>query len=232
MRCVLRVLVVEDEQGVSQFLMQGLTEAGYVVDVASDGDEGRQYALSVEYDALVLDIMLPGIDGISLLREIRDRGVKTPVLLLTARDHVGDRVQGLDAGADDYLVKPFEFAELLARIRALLRRPVLAANPVLRLSDLELDAIRHQVRRAGKAIDLTPREFSLLEFLLIHQGQVLTRTQIIEHVWDVHYSGDTNVVDVYIGYLRRKVDRDFEPALVHTVRGFGYRLDADDGNAK
>jgi heavy metal response regulator len=232
MRCVLRVLVVEDEQGVSQFLMQGLTEAGYVVDVASDGDEGRQYALSAEYDALVLDIMLPGIDGISLLREIRDRGVKTPVLLLTARDHVGDRVQGLDAGADDYLVKPFEFAELLARIRALLRRPVLAANPVLRLSDLELDAIRHQVRRAGKAIDLTPREFSLLEFLLIHQGQVLTRTQIIEHVWDVHYSGDTNVVDVYIGYLRRKVDRDFEPALVHTVRGFGYRLDADDGNAK
>jgi heavy metal response regulator len=232
MRCVLRVLVVEDEQGVSQFLMQGLTEAGYVVDVASDGDEGRQYALSVEYDALVLDIMLPGIDGISLLREIRDRGVKTPVLLLTARDHVGDRVHGLDAGADDYLVKPFEFAELLARIRALLRRPVLAANPVLRLSDLELDAIRHQVRRAGKAIDLTPREFSLLEFLLIHQGQVLTRTQIIEHVWDVHYSGDTNVVDVYIGYLRRKVDRDFEPALVHTVRGFGYRLDADDGNAK
>jgi heavy metal response regulator len=232
MRCVLRVLVVEDEQGVSQFLMQGLTEAGYVVDVASDGDEGRQYALSAEYDALVLDIMLPGIDGISLLREIRDRGVKTPVLLLTARDHVGDRVHGLDAGADDYLVKPFEFAELLARIRALLRRPVLAANPVLRLSDLELDAIRHQVRRAGKAIDLTPREFSLLEFLLIHQGQVLTRTQIIEHVWDVHYSGDTNVVDVYIGYLRRKVDRDFEPALVHTVRGFGYRLDADDGNAK
>jgi heavy metal response regulator len=220
----MRLLLVEDEEGVSRFIQQGLTDAGFAVDAAPDGMQGSQFARSLDYDAIVLDIMLPGMDGLAVLRELRQAGVKTPVLVLTARHMIGDRVNGLNSGADDYLIKPFEFAELLARIRALLRRPPLIADPLLRLSDLEMDTVRHQVRRSGHLIDLTPREYSLLEYLLMHAGQVLTRTQLIEHVWDVHYSGDTNIVDVYIGYLRRKVDRPSSPSLIHTVRGFGYRL--------
>jgi heavy metal response regulator len=220
----MRLLLIEDEKGVSRFIRQGFYEAGFSVDVAQDGLEGSQYARSLEYDAIVLDVMLPGMDGLNVLKEIRHAGIKTPVLVLTARDGIRDRVIGLNSGADDYLIKPFEFAELLARVRALLRRPPLMADPVLRLANLEMDTIAHQVRRSGELIDLTPREYSLLEYLLLHAGQVLTRTQLIEHVWDVHYSGDTNVVDVYIGYLRRKVDRGFSPCLIHTVRGFGYRI--------
>jgi heavy metal response regulator len=220
----MRILVVEDERDVRGFLVQGLTEAGYTVDGAEDGLEGLQYGSTVDYDAILLDIMLPGLDGLSLLNELRDRGVKTPVLLLTARDAVTDRVDGLDSGADDYLVKPFDFSELLARIRALLRRPPLAADPVLRVDDLVLDTVRHVVQRGDTAIRLTPREFGLLEFLMLHAGQVLTRTQMIEHVWDVHFAGDTNVVDVYIGYLRKKIDHGFDRPLIETVRGFGYRM--------
>lgn len=224
----MRVLVIEDEPGVAQFIEQGLTETGYAVDVAQDGAEGLEYALAAEYDAIILDIMLPKMNGLEMLREIREYGTKTPVLLLTARDGVDDRVKGLDSGADDYLVKPFAFSELLARVRALLRRPPLQADPVLRLDDLEMDTARREVRRAGKIIELSPREFSLLELLLRHPKQVLTRTQIIEHVWNFDFYSETNVVDVYIGYLRRKVDRGFDNHLIHTVRGVGYRLSEEE----
>ena len=223
----MRILVVEDEPGVAQFIRQGLTEAGYAVDVAREGREGLEYTFAADYDVIVLDIMLPKMNGLEVLREIRNQGVKTPVLLLTARDGVDDRVRGLDTGADDYLVKPFAFPELLARIRALLRRPPLQAGTVLKMADLEMDAATREVRRAGKAIDLSPREFSLLELLLRHPNQVLTRTQIIEHVWNFNFYSDMNVVDVYIGYLRRKIDRDFEPSLIQTIWGVGYRMSAD-----
>ena len=223
----MRILIVEDEPGVSQFIEQGLEESGYVVDVAQDGEEGLEYALGAEYDVIVLDIMLPKMNGLDVLREIRDHRLKYPVLLLTARDGLEDRVKGLDTGADDYLVKPFAFPELLARIRALLRRPPLQANPVLKMADLEMDTAHREVRRGGKTIELSPREFSLLELLLRHPKQVLTRTQIIEHVWNFDFYSETNVVDVYIGYLRRKIDQGFDVQLLHTVRGVGYRLSED-----
>jgi heavy metal response regulator len=225
----MRILIVEDEAGVAGFVEQGLTEAGYAVDVARDGSEGLEYALAFEYDVMVLDIMLPKMNGLDLLHEIRDKRVKVPVLLLTARDGVDDRVKGLDVGADDYLIKPFAFPELLARIRALLRRPPLQSGNLLSMNDLEMDVTRREVRRAGKKIELSPREFSLLELLLRHPNQVLTRTQIVEHVWNFDFYGETNVVDVYIGYLRRKIDSGFVPPLIQTVRGVGYRLsDAQD----
>jgi heavy metal response regulator len=221
---VMRILIVEDEAGVAGFIEQGLTEAGYAVDVARDGADGLEYALAFDYDAIVLDIMLPKTNGLDLLREIRNRRVKSPVLLLTARDRIDDRVRGLDVGADDYLVKPFAFPELLARIRALLRRPPLQSGNLLRTSELEMDLTQREVRRAGRRIELSPREFSLLELLLRHPHQVLSRTQIIEHVWNFDFYTDTNVVDVYIGYLRRKIDRGFAFPLIQTIRGVGYRL--------
>jgi len=220
----MRLLVVEDEPGIARFVRQGLTEAGYAVDVAYNGMEGLDNALAAEYDVIVLDIMLPKMDGLQLLRELRDRGIKTAVLLLTARDAVDDRVRGLNAGADDYLVKPFAFPELLARIQALLRRPPLQSDVILRVGDLELDTITRQIHRARKPIDLSPREFSLLEFLMRHPNQVLTRTQIAEHVWNFDFYNESNVVDVYIGYLRRKIDRNFTYPLIHTVRGVGYKI--------
>lgn len=220
----MRILIVEDEAGVAGFIEQGLTEAGYAVDVARDGGDGLEYALAFEYDAIVLDIMLPKMNGLDMLREMRNKHVKAPVLLLTARDGVDDRVHGLDVGADDYLVKPFAFPELLARIRALLRRPPLQSGNVLGMNDLEMDVARREVHRAGKRIELSPREFSLLELLLRHPNQVLTRTQIIEHVWNFDFYSETNVVDVYIGYLRRKIDYEFDLPLIQTVRGVGYRL--------
>lgn len=223
----MRVLVVEDEPGVAQFVKQGLKEAGYAVDVAVDGMEGLSYARSADYDVIILDIMLPKMNGLEVLSEIRDHRIKTPVLLLTARDGVDDRVQGLDTGADDYLVKPFAFPELLARVRALLRRPPLQSDAVLKAGDLKMDVARREVSRGGKSIDLSPREFSLLELLLRHSGQVLTRTQIIEHVWNFNFYSETKVVDVYIGYLRRKIDRDSEDSLIETIRGVGYRLKAE-----
>jgi heavy metal response regulator len=227
----MRVLVVEDEPGIALFVRQGLSEAGYAVDVAGDGEEGLDYALAADYDAIILDILLPRMDGLDLLRQVRDRGMMTPVLLLTARDAVEDRVQGLDAGADDYLVKPFAFSELLARIRALLRRPPLQAEAVLRVGDLEMDVARHEVRRAQRVIELSAREFALLEYLIRHPTQVLSRTQIIEHVWNFDFSYESNVVDVYIGYLRRKLNRGSDRPLIHTVRGVGYRLSAEGGDA-
>lgn len=223
----MRILIVEDEAGVAGFLEQGLRETGYTVDVARTGTDGMEYALAYEYDAIVLDIMLPRMNGLDVLKEIRSRRVKSPVLLLTARDGVDDRVRGLDVGADDYLVKPFAFPELLARIRALLRRPPLQTGGTLQMADLEMDLPQREVRRAGKLIELSPREFALLELLLRHPNQVLSRTQILEHVWDFDFYSDTNVVDVYIGYLRRKLDREFDPPLIHTVRGIGFRMSED-----
>lgn len=223
----MRILVVEDEAGVAGFLEQGLHETGYTVDVARNGADGLEYALAYEYDAIVLDIMLPKMNGLELLKEIRVQRVKSPVLLLTARDDVDDRVRGLDVGADDYLVKPFAFPELLARIRALLRRPPLQIGGTLQIADLEMDLPAREVKRSGKLIELSPREFALLELLLRHPNQVLSRTQILEHVWNFDFYSDTNVVDVYIGYLRRKLDREFDPPLIHTVRGVGFRLSED-----
>jgi heavy metal response regulator len=220
----MRLLIVEDEPGVAGFLEQGLKESGYAVDVARDGLEGLEYALAVEYDVIVLDILLPKMNGLEMLNEIRAKRVKSPVLLLTASDGVEDRVQGLDIGADDYLVKPFAFPELLARIRALLRRPPLQSGNILTMNDLEMDVAQREVRRAGKRIELSPREFSLLELFLRHPNQVLTRTQIVEHVWNFDFYSDTNVVDVYIGYLRRKIDDGFDPPLIQTRRGVGYWL--------
>jgi heavy metal response regulator len=224
----MRILVIEDEPGIAQFVKQGLSEAGYAVDVVYNGRKGLDYALAADYDAVVLDIMLPQMDGLQLLRTLRARGRKMPVLLLTARDAVDERVRGLDAGADDYLIKPFAFAELLARLRALLRRPPLQTETIVRVADLELDTARHEVRRAGRPIDLSPREFAVLEYLMRHPRQVLTRTQITEHVWNFDFYSETNVVDVYIGYLRRKIDRGFQPPLIHTVRGVGYRLSTEE----
>lgn len=222
----MRVLIVEDEPGVAQFLQQGLTEAGYAVDLTYDGVEGLGFAQSMDYDVIVLDIMLPKMNGLEVLQELRDQRIKTPVLLLTARDTVDDRVQGLDYGADDYLVKPFAFPELLARLRTLLRRPPLQIDTLIQMGDLEMDVSRHEVRRAGQIIELTQREFSLLELLLRHPNQVLTRTQIMEHVWNFNFYSETKVVDVYIGYLRRKIDHGFDYPLIHTIRGVGYRLSA------
>ncbi|HAJ61675.1 MAG TPA: DNA-binding response regulator [Cyanobacteria bacterium UBA8543] len=224
----MRVLVVEDEPGIAQFVRQGLVEAGYAVDVATDGYSGLDYALAAEYDIIVLDIMLPEMDGLQLLRQLRAKQLKIPVLLLTARDAVEDRVQGLDAGADDYLSKPFAFTELLARLRALLRRPPMQTDTILRVADLEMDVANREVRRAGKQIELSPREFTLLEYLMRHPRQVLTRAQITEHIWNFDFYGDSNVVDVYIGYLRRKIDRGFDPPLLQTIRGIGYRLSAQE----
>lgn len=223
----MRILVVEDEPGVAQFIQQGLTEAGYAIDVARDGAEGLDYALAKTYDAIVLDIMMPKLNGLEVLRELRNQRIKTPVLLLTARDGVDDRVQGLDSGADDYLVKPFAFPELLARLRALLRRPPLQSDAILQVGDLAMDVSRHEVRRAGQVIELSQREFALLELLLRHPNQVLTRTQIMEHVWNFNFYAETKVVDVYIGYLRRKLEADFADPLIHTIRGVGYKLRAE-----
>lgn len=223
----MRVLVVEDEPGIAKFVQQGLTEAGYAVDLAWDGREGLDYALAADYDVLVLDIMLPKMDGIRLLRELRGRGVKTATLMLTARDTVDNRVEGLDAGADDYLVKPFAFPELLARVRALLRRPPLQMGTVLQVGGLQMDTAARAVQRNGRLIDLSPREFAVLEYLMRHPNQVLTRTQIGEHVWNFDFYNESNVVDVYVGYLRRKIDQENDVSLIDTVRGVGYRISAE-----
>lgn len=220
----MRILVLEDEPGVSAFLGRGLREAGFAVDLAADGNDGCHMACTEPYDLIVLDLVLPGKDGFSVLGELRRRGITTPVICLTARDAVDDRVKGLDLGADDYLAKPFSFAELLARIRALFRRgSVLAANPIT-VGDLSIDVVTRQVHRSGKRIDLSAREYSLLEYLARHADQVLSRTMILEKVWDMNQDPLTNVVDVHINRLRKKIDHGFTKPLVHTIRGVGYVL--------
>jgi DNA-binding response OmpR family regulator len=226
----MRLLVVEDEGGIASALRQGLTESGYAVDVARDGVEARDYALAAAYDIILLDILLPKLDGLSLMRDLRRRGMTTPILLLTARDAIDDRVAGLDAGADDYLVKPFSFSELLARIRALLRRPVLRTGNRLVAGDIAMDLGARSVTRGAQPIVLTPREFAVLEYLLRHPGQALSRAQIAERVWSWEFHGETNIVDVYIGYLRRKLDGGRMPSVIETLRGYGYRL-RDDSRA-
>jgi two-component system, OmpR family, response regulator len=220
----MRVLVVEDEVKMAGLLRRALEEEGYAVDVASNGGEGLWLGTENAYDAVVLDLMLPDVDGFDVCRRLREAGRWSPVLMLTARDAVSDRVAGLDAGADDYLTKPFSLAELLARLRALIRRGGVERPAVLRAGDLTLDPTTHAVRRGRTEIELTAKEFALLEYLMRHVGEVLSRTRLIEHVWDFAYEGDSNVVDVYVRYLRNKIDRPFERDSIETVRGSGYRL--------
>jgi DNA-binding response OmpR family regulator len=206
------------------FLKQGLEEQRYAVDAASDGEEGLHWALNFPYDVIVLDIMLPKMDGIEVCRTIRDRHIVTPVLMLTARDAVDDRVAGLDCGADDYLVKPFAFQELLARLRALARRDSLQKSAVLTVGELSLDTVTHTAKRGDKSIELTTKEYILLEFLLLHPNQILSRTVIAEHLWSYDYMPDSNVLDVYIRFLRRKIDDDYPDKYLRTIRGTGYQL--------
>jgi two-component system OmpR family response regulator len=225
-----RVLVVEDEVKMAGLLKRGLEEEGYAVDVAGDGDEGVWLGSENAYDALILDVMLPDIDGFEVCRRLRAAERWSPVLMLTARDAVPDRVAGLDAGADDYLTKPFSFAELLARLRALMRRGTTERPSVLRVGSLTLDPAGRRVAREGAPIDLTAKEFALLEYLMRHPGEVLSRTRLIEHVWDFAYDGRSNVVDVYIRYLREKIDRSFGTDSIETVRGSGYRMREEQGD--
>ena len=220
----MRILLVEDDSSVSGFIVKGLREDQYAVDLATDGEMGLAMAETTSYDVIILDIMLPKMNGIDVCRRLRAKRHTTPILLLTARETIEDRVTGLDTGADDYLTKPFAFAELLARIRALFRRGSALPTPRLTIADLELDPVTHRVSRAGQTIILTNKEYSLLEYLMRNAGRVLTRTAITEHVWDIHYESVTNIVDVHIKTLRSKMDRDFSPQLIHTVRGIGYVL--------
>ena len=225
----MRILVVEDELKMAAVLHRGLSEEGHAVDVARTGDDGVWMAQAVDYDAIVLDLMLPGLDGVSVCRRWRENGVWAPVLMLTARDAVEDRVAGLDAGADDYLRKPFSFAELLARLRALARRGTPERPPVLAVGDLHLDPSTQQVWRGDNEIALSPKEFALLETFMRRPGDVLSRLQLLEHAWDYAYENRSNVVDVYVRYLREKVDRPFGRTSIETVRGAGYRLRKEAG---
>jgi two-component system OmpR family response regulator len=224
-RAVMRLLIAEDDAKLARALARGLRAEGYAVDVAPSGDEALQQARVYDYDAVVLDVMLPGPDGMTVCRTLREEGRWSPVLMLTARDGVGDRIRGLDVGADDYLVKPFDFGELVARLRALLRRGAPERPAVLTVGDLAVDPATRTVTRAGRLVDLTAREYGVLEFLARRAGDVVTRTELLDHVWDQNYEGSTNVVDVYVGYLRRKLEEPFGRRLIRTVRGAGYVLD-------
>lgn len=221
----MKVLVVEDEKKTAAYLHKGLTENGFIVDVSNQGIDGLHAALNSDFDAIILDVMLPGKDGWSILKELRERRNETPVLFLTARDSVPDRVKGLEHGADDYLVKPFAFSELLARLRTIVRRGTGRQPDVFRVGELEIDVPRHRASRAEKRLDLTPKEFLLLALLARRKGEVLSRTLIAEQVWDMNFDSDTNVVDVHVRRLRAKVDDPFKDKLIHTVRGIGYVLE-------
>jgi len=225
----MKLLIVEDESKIGDYLQQGLSEAGFVVDLARNGLDGHHLAMTETYDLLILDVMLPDIDGWKILKSLREAERKVPVLFLTARDSVDDRVKGLELGADDYLVKPFAFSELLARVRTLLRRGAVPANEsILKADNLELDLMRRRVTRAGNRIHLSAKEFTLLELLIRHRGEVLPRSLIASQVWDMNFDSDTNVIDVAIRRLRAKIDEDYEPRLIHTLRGMGYMLDTPD----
>jgi heavy metal response regulator len=218
----MRILLVEDEVKVASFIKKGLEEEYYSVDVALDGKEGIKLALSEEYDLMILDIMLPFKDGISILKDVRAEHILSPILILTAKDNISDKVTGLDSGADDYLAKPFSFDELLARVRALLRRNSTEKNLVLKAEDLYLDTQSHKAIRNNVEIELTQKEYSILEYLLRNKNRVISRTKLSEHVYDYHFDSDTNVIDVYINKLRNKIDKNFEKQILHTVRGVGY----------
>ncbi len=220
----MRVLVVEDYPVLREALTQGLREAGFAVDATGDGEEGLWYAQGNDYDVIVLDVMLPGVDGWTILDRLRKANRRSAVLMLTARDQTADRVRGLDGGADDYMVKPFAFAELLARLRALIRRRYEAGQSLLRVADLEIDTAAHTVRRSGRNIDLTAKEYAVLELLMLRAGQVVSRTDIWEHIYDFNATTDSNVVDVFVARLRRQIERDGLPRLIHTRRGQGYLL--------
>jgi two-component system copper resistance phosphate regulon response regulator CusR len=224
----MRVLIIEDDGPLREALQQGLEEAGFAVDASADGEEGLWYARSNEYDVIVLDLMLPHIDGLTILGRLRRKGSAVPILILTARDTVADRVKGLDLGADDYLVKPFAFAELLARVRAMVRRGYNNKDPVIRVADLEIDTAGRTVRRGGRSVQLTAREYALLEFLAARAGQVVSRTAVWEHLYDFHSDPESNVVDVYVGHLRKKIEQPGRPKLIHTRRGQGYVLGQRD----
>lgn len=218
----MRILVVEDHPTVSAFIVKGLREELYAVDLAEDGKEGLYLAQMESYDLIIQDIMLPKVNGLKAIKTLRASGIKVPIIALTARSSLEDRIDGLDAGADDYLCKPFAFAELLARIRAILRRDSSSVESILRFQDLEMNPLSHEVHRASQLITLTAKEYSLLEYFLRNIGRVLSRTLIMEHVWDMNFDTETNVVDVYIRMLRKKIDLDFDTQLIHTVRGVGY----------
>ena len=219
----MRILVVEDEKKIASFIRRGLKEEGYAVDVALDGEEGYRLICENDYDVILLDLMLPKLDGLTLCRQVRQDGVQTPIIMLTAKSAVADKVTGLDAGANDYLTKPFAFEELLARIRVVLR-PTGQPPTKLQVADLSLDLLTHTVTRNGREIPLSAKEFALLEYLMRNAGTVVSRTMIYEHVWDIDFDTSTNVIDVYINYLRNKIDAGFEKKLIHTVRGRGYML--------
>jgi two-component system copper resistance phosphate regulon response regulator CusR len=221
----MRILIVEDESKTAAYLCKGLTEAGFIVDIAADGQDGLFQATQNHYDLIILDVMLPKMDGWAIMAEIRRLGLNVRVLFLTARDDIEDKVKGLELGADDYLVKPFAFSELLARVRSLLRRATSQQQDTITVADLRIDLIKHKASRGSTRIDLTPKEFALLTLLAKHPGEVLSRTLIAERVWDINFDSDTNVVDVAIRRLRQKVDDDFDQKLIHTVRGMGYVIE-------
>ncbi len=220
----MRILVIEDEAKIAQFVKRGLKEEGYAVDVAVDGEEGHFMLSSNEYDAIILDLMLPKIDGLTLCRTLRKEGNQVPIIMLTAKDTVKDKVKGLDSGADDYLPKPFAFEELLARVRVVLRKKDSRVQTQLKVEDLVLDLLTHKVTRGNREIDLTVKEYALLEYLMRNAGNIVTRTMISEHVWDINFDTFTNVIDVYINYLRNKIDSGTTEKMIHTVRGKGYLL--------
>lgn len=224
----MRILVIEDEEKVSRFVVRGLTAERFAVDVAHDGKTGWELAQTYQYDLIILDLMLPQLSGGEVLRKVRRANSQVPVLVLTARDSLGDKVEHFEAGADDYLTKPFAFAELLVRVKALLRRGPVARASVLRVADLELDRLAQQVKRAGKRIELTSKEYGVLEYLMANAGRVLSRTMILEHVWDQSFDGATNIVDVYVRHLRSKVDDPQDPKLIRTVRGLGYVISENE----
>lgn len=220
----MRILIIEDEKRLSDIVKKGLTEDGFAVDQAFDGEEGEFSAESENYDLIILDLMLPKIDGVTVCKNLRKEGVKTPVIMLTAKSTVEDKVTGLDSGADDYITKPFSFVELRSRIHALIRRSHKESAPVLKADDLILDPLKHVVKRAGDIIEVTPKEFSILEFLLRNQGEVVTRTMIIDHVWDYNFDGMSNIVDVFVASLRKKINAGFKHKLIDTVHGVGFKI--------
>lgn len=224
----MRILVVEDDGKIASFLEKGLREAGFSVDMRGDGDSALQLVLTVSYDAAVVDLMLPGMDGLSLIETMRRRNIHTPVLILSARQSVDDRIQGLQRGGDDYMVKPFSFSELLARVQALIRRDQKNSQPMLlKVGSLEMDLLKHEIYRAGQKIDLPAKEYALLEYMMRHPGMVISKTAILERVYDYSFDPQTNVVDVLVCRLRNKIDKDFEDKMIHTVRGMGYVLKTD-----